>query len=269
MTLQLLICTFNDGIKRIPDLLLPPIDGVEYLVSWQQADDFTPHELPEEIADRSDVEVTTLPGLGLSRNRNNCFLHASADICLICDDDCRYTPEGLRAVIHAFEQNPDLDIITFVAKNDSEQKFYPANSFNLKEKVRNYYVTSIEIAFRRLPVIERVKFNEHFGLGSDMFGAGEEAIFIADAIEADLNCQFFPTQIVEHLGPTTSVTRAGEASVLRSNGAILYHSYRATMWLRLPLLAWRAHRSANVPFTYALKHLYQGITQMRRLTKNS
>lgn len=62
MTLQLLICTFNDGIKRIPDLLLPPIDGVEYLVSWQQADDFTPHELPEEIADRSDVEVTTLPG---------------------------------------------------------------------------------------------------------------------------------------------------------------------------------------------------------------
>lgn len=42
MTLQLLICTFNDGIKRIPDLLLPPIDGVEYLVSWQQADDFTP-----------------------------------------------------------------------------------------------------------------------------------------------------------------------------------------------------------------------------------
>ena len=92
MTLQLLICTFNDGIKRIPDLLLPPIDGVEYLVSWQQADDFTPHELPEEIADRSDVEVTTLPGLGLSRNRNNCFLHASADICLICDDDCRYTP---------------------------------------------------------------------------------------------------------------------------------------------------------------------------------
>ena len=74
MTLQLLICTFNDGIKRIPDLLLPPIDGVEYLVSWQQADDFTPHELPEEIADRSDVEVTTLPGLGLSRNRNNCFL---------------------------------------------------------------------------------------------------------------------------------------------------------------------------------------------------
>lgn len=102
-----------------------------------------------------------------------------------------------------------------------------------------------------------------------MFGAGEEAIFIADAIEADLNCQFFPTQIVEHLGPTTSVTRAGEASVLRSNGAILYHSYRATMWLRLPLLAWRAHHSANVPFTYALKHLNQGITLMRRLTKNT
>ena len=49
----------------------------------------------------------------MSRNRNNCLRHATADLCLIGDDDCRYTHEQLQAVINTFEQNPNVDIATF------------------------------------------------------------------------------------------------------------------------------------------------------------
>ncbi|MDO4511001.1 MAG: glycosyltransferase [Bacteroidales bacterium] len=266
MTLQLLICTFNDGIHRVPELILAPIEGVSYLISWQQAEGFTPCELPAAIADRPDVEVTTLPGRGLSRNRNNCLLHASADVCLICDDDCRYTPEGLRAIVDTFKQHPEAHIITFVAKNSTAYKHYPLTRFNLSKKVRKFFVSSIEIALRREAVVGKVEFNEYFGLGAELFGAGEEAIFVADALNAGLNCQYFPIQVVEHFGPTTGVSHLADEKVLRANGAILFRNYRATMWLRLPLMAWRVKRTAHVPFAYACKHIGEGIKAMRRLS---
>ncbi len=265
MTLQLLICTFGDGILRIPDLLLPPIHGVSYLVSWQHDHGYTPCALPAEVVSRPDVEVVTLPGRGLSRNRNNCLRHASADLCLICDDDCRYTPEGLQAIISTFERHPEVDLATFIAKNSADAKFYPQRSFNLNEKVRNYYVMSIEMAFRRTSVAGKVAFNEHFGLGADLFGAGEEAIFISSAMSHGLHCQYFPVQVVEHIGPTTSTSRRADDKVLRADGAILYHSFRRTMWLRLPLMAWRKHR-AGVPFIHAFTCIWQGIKEMRQLT---
>ncbi len=264
MTLQLLICTFGDGILRIPKLLLPTMQGVSYLVSWQQPVGYTPCALPDEIVARPDVEVVTLPGRGLSQNRNNCLRHASADLCLICDDDCRYTPEGLLAVISTFDQHPEVDIATFIAKNSAEPKHYPDHSFNLRKRVRNFYVISFEIAFRRASVAGKVAFNEHFGLGADLFGAGEEAVFIHDALSQGLHCQYFPIQVVEHIGPTTSVTRLADDKVLRADGAILYLSFRRTMWLRLPIMAWRKHKG-GVPFAHALSCIRQGIDEMRHL----
>ena len=267
MTLQLLICTFNDGILRVPDLLLPPLEGVAYLVSWQQSRDFKPYPVPESLAERSDVEVFALPGLGLSRNRNHCLKHASADICLICDDDCRYTPEALRAVVDTFAQNPQLDIATFIAKNDTEPKRYPPVRFNLKKRMKGFYVISFEMAFRRKSVVGTVGFDERFGLGAELFGAGEESIFISDAIRAGLHCEYFPIEVVAHLGPTTAVTRCADEKVLRANGAVLYRCFHATMWLRLPLMAWRVHKASGIAFSTAFRHIRSGIQAIKNSKK--
>src|SRR3712207_1777326 len=116
MTLQLLISTYNDGINRIPKMLLPHEEGIFYLVTWQQSQDYSPCVLPAELS-RADVEIFPLKGLGLSRNRNNCLKHATADICMIADDDCCYTVQGLKKVIETFGANPDLDLATFQMKN--------------------------------------------------------------------------------------------------------------------------------------------------------
>lgn len=266
-SIELLVCTFNEGIRRVASLLLPPAPGVGYVVSWQQAVGYVPCELPVELSSRSDVKVLTLPGLGLSRNRNNCLRHASADICLICDDDCSYTMEWLRAVVRAFEENPEVDLIAFKVKNMGERKPYPAARFNLRERVRGYYVSSVEMALRRESVVGKVWFDEHFGLGSGEFGAGEETVLVADALAAGLSCQYFPVEVVEHHGPTTSVTRRADAAVLRADGAILYRYYRGTMWLRAPLIAWRVSRQAHSGFVRALRCICQGIGAMRYLAK--
>lgn len=266
MTLQLLICTYNDGIKQLPAMLLPPLAGVSYLVSWQQAAGYVPCAPPQEL-DRDDVSVFPLEGLGLSRNRNNCLLHATGDVCLICDDDCRYTPEGLAAVVKAFEAYPEVDIMTFKLFNRAEPKTYPRYSFDLRDmtKVKNYFITSVEIAFRRVAVQNKLLFDERFGLGSGVFHAGEEAMFIDEALRLGLSCFFFPIEVVEQIGCTTTTTRLLDEKVLMANGAVLYMTYRPTMFLRALLVAWRLKRGHHVPFLYGLRSILKGIVKMRQL----
>lgn len=104
MTLDVLISTIDRGIHSAARVPIEPIDGVRWIVSWQMTGDESP-ELPPELR-RPDVLVDTTRERGLSRNRNNALRLATADICLIADDDVTYTREGLLAVIDAFERHP-------------------------------------------------------------------------------------------------------------------------------------------------------------------
>ena len=87
MILELLICTINEGVRRVPNILLPQIANVRYLVSWQQTGTVS-IDLPEELI-RSDVRVITLEGRGLAANHNNALKNAQGDILLLSDDDTK------------------------------------------------------------------------------------------------------------------------------------------------------------------------------------
>ena len=39
LTLDVLICTFNKGIVRIEDVILPQREGIHYIVSYQYNDE--------------------------------------------------------------------------------------------------------------------------------------------------------------------------------------------------------------------------------------
>ena len=39
MTLDILICSLNKGIVRVQDVLLPPQENVQYIVSYQYTDE--------------------------------------------------------------------------------------------------------------------------------------------------------------------------------------------------------------------------------------
>ena len=263
MTLQLLICTIDGGIDNVVDLILPPQPGVGYVVSWQHSTADGHRDVPAPLL-RDDIQVFHLEGRGLSRNRNNCLRHASADICLICDDDCRYTISGLQAVLDTFASHPGTDLATFVMQNPYCTKPYPSSAIDLQQRPKGYYPTSFEIAFRLQSVRGRLQFNEHFGLGAQLFHCCEEEIFIHDAQALGLHCHFYPTVIVEHDHPTTEASRATTPGVLMGKGAYLYIGYRRKMFLYPWPIAWRLHRQYGVSMAYGLRYLYKGLFHILR-----
>jgi len=261
MTLEILISTLDEGIEQIVPMLLSQHEGISYIVSWQHSDgkeSATPSEL-----NRDDVKIYNLAGRGVSRNRNNCIEHAAADICLIADDDCRYTHEQLQAVIDTFVQNPDVDIATFKYSGEGCKKLYPSQPSCLNSFPKGYYVSSIEIAFRRKSVQGKIWFNENFGLGSEPFHCGEEKLFLHDALAMGMKCQFFPITIVHDQQPLEFLNRSVDTGTLMAHGADLQIFHRGTKFLRAILKAWRLRRDEKVPFFFGLDHIIKGINHMK------
>ncbi|MDE6560860.1 MAG: glycosyltransferase [Muribaculaceae bacterium] len=235
ISLQVMICTYGqDGLKRIATSAHPEVEGVEYLVSCQIEGDFT---IPKEL-ERKDFKIFVTPSKGLSVNRNHALSHATAPLLLISDDDTDYSAKGLQSLIEAFQNHPDADIITFRYDSSVSKKFYPSHSVSLSKIPKGYYISSIEIAFRRQSIQGKIWFNENFGIGA-MFPSGEEDIFICECLNAGMQGIFEPITIACHNGPTTSERNLMLPSRPQTKGAVFLRLHPNSWPLRMVVHALR------------------------------
>lgn len=249
LTLDLIIATLGpDGIERVARMVLPPMEGVRYIVSWQEPGD-TP--VPAEL-DRPDMVVLRLEGRGLSRNRNNALDHSDGDIRLIADDDLEYTPEQLRAVIRTFEENPELDMAFFKYEGE-DAKHYPAAECRMDRPEPGYFITAFEMAVRNRGRAGELRYDERFGLGA-MLPLGEEDELLHRAMCEGLDVRFFPIVITRHRGLTTGLRPVTDPRALKATGAVIALNYPLTWPLRVPLKAVRLARRGGTPLLRALRY---------------
>lgn len=263
MTLDVLISTLGiDGINRVVAMDLPEVSNVSYIVSWQLPDkNEFPGIVPEELR-RDDIKIFQLNSRGTSINRNNAIKHSTADVCLVADDDLTYTPQQLHSIIDAFEKNADYDIITFKYSGNGA-KNYPDKAFDFKEQPSGYYVSEIEIAFRRTSCGGRLLFNEYFGPGKHLLQACEGAVFIHSALSLGAKCRFEPISITSHNGISTG-NRTLTSGVLMAQGAYFSIVYPLTALLRMHLFAWRNSRRGLTKLFPAVRHLIRGYIYGKR-----
>lgn len=200
LTLDILISTYNDGIQRVPEILLPPIEGIGYVVSMQYTEDQYLAMIPPVLKKREDVRLCFLEGLGLSANRNNTLRHTKADICMLADDDVRYTAEDLQTVRDYFESHADVDVALWQAEvvDGEALKRYPSGSICFsKERVRGYYPSSIEISFRRKSLIKSDLFDVRLGIGSEKTLFGEEEAWVERLRRRGKKIMFEPVTVVK------------------------------------------------------------------------
>lgn len=201
MIIEILISTIDAGINKIFEILLPFRTDVKYLVSHQYTDEkYLP--IPNHLI-RKDVLVSQIPGKGLTKSRNNAIRLATGDVCVIADDDVRYTNEYFNTVIDTYN-NHTYEVVCFkisksveVNELNEDYKFYPNTALKINQ-LSDHSPSSIEITFRLDSVRKsKVFFDERFGLGSWLIG-GEENLFIYDSINEGLNVWFVPKYIVKH-----------------------------------------------------------------------
>lgn len=238
MTTDILICTIDQGIGRISDVLMPPIPQVHYVVSVQYTT-AAPPKVEAAWTARQDVTLTFLAGRGLSRNRNNALAHATGDIVIFADDDCRYKPEYIENVQRAYDQHPEADAICFMTESYDGHplKAYPDTALPYSQaRLQGYYPVSVEITFRRraLQSDGGLRFNESFGLGAPL-PAGEEDVLLADALRAGCAIWFVPMTLTRTDPVTTGDRFLQDTRLQQTKGAVFRHCFglSSALWRTL------------------------------------
>ncbi|MBA9025658.1 glycosyltransferase family A protein [Peribacillus huizhouensis] len=134
-------------------------------------------------------------GIGLSRN--TALMRAEADICILADDDVKYSDNYQNIVLDAFENNQKADIIIFNVPSLNNDRQGPKEI--KKDSKVNYFnfmrYGAVSIAFRRQSVIRaNVFFSLLFG-GGAKYSAGEDTLFIYECIKKGLEIYTNTAQI--------------------------------------------------------------------------
>ncbi len=261
--LEVLIVTHQpEGIDRVAAMNLPEVEGVGYIVSWQNHGDAP---VPYRLMMRNDVKIVRCERRGVSVNRNNALDHGTADYLLIGDDDLIYTPESLKAVIDTMEKNPSVDYASF-RYTGPDSKCYPAVEHDLGGKLpKNFYQTTFEICLRRNSPAGKLRFREDFGPGAPVFTAAEDEMMLLTARARGISMRFFPVTVACHPGVTTGNREISDDGVLLASGAVIAKLYPATAFLRLPLKAFRLSRAGQASFFRSLKSLTRGALMSLRI----
>ena len=200
-------------------------------------------------------------GVGLSRN--TALFHASGDICLFSDEDIVLYPGYEKAVLAAFEENPDGDIITFNFKVDPSRATY----YN-KEKKRirwyNYGRYPTYAVAARLEALRRanVSFSLLFG-GGARYSNGEDSLFLRDCLKAGLRIYSHTVCIGEEKERESTWFTGYHEKFFRDRG-VLYHYLYGRLALPLSFRFLWVHRQEmcrQIPLRKAFGWMKDGVRE--------
>ena len=123
---------------------------------------------------------TTTRGVGI--NRNLSLMYATADICLLADDDMTYVSDVENIVLSEFKKFPDADIMIFNVDTDDEKRKQKKYSKSRKcRMLERRPWGAVRVAFRLSSVKKaNLWFTTLFGGGAP-YPSGEDSMWITDA----------------------------------------------------------------------------------------
>ena len=185
----------------------------------------------EEKFDGHKAKLITTSTRGVGNNRNLSLIYASADICLLSDDDMSYVDNYEKIILNAFEKLPNADVIIFNIKSSDEtgvrQPYQIKRVSKFHKWSRNPY-GGPRIAFRLKSIQNKnIWFTQLFG-GGAKYSHGEDTMFINDCLSKGLNIFLVP-ELIGYVDYGVSTWYDGyNEKVLFDQGALLAANHK---WL--------------------------------------
>ena len=200
-------------------------------------------------------------GVGLSRN--NALLRADGDIVLFSDEDIVYNEGYAKAVLDAFEANPDIDMIFFNFDVAEDRQTYHIEK---KGRIRSYncgrYPT-YSLAVRREVLHKKgIPFSLLFG-GGAKYSNGEDSLFITQCIKSGMKALALPVTLGREV-PRPSTWFNGYTDKFFYDRGVLYKALYKGLAKPLALRFLIAHRDimlTNRKLMDAYKLMTQGMKE--------
>lgn len=265
LTLEILLSTMHRDSLDFLAALFPNENFKEYkiLIVNQTTKTCLLH------SNNPNIRVLNVFEKGLTKSRNLALNNTIGDICLIADDDVKYSSNFQKIIIDSFLDNTKADIITYKMKDfeGNDFKSYTTSQWHTLESLKQ--VNSVVIAFKAENIkSKKICFNPYFGLGST-FETGDEYIFLRDSLKAGANIWFASKYILEH--DYNSSGRAAGSDRLVFARAALYYKYSGKLgYLKLCKYLYLIAKDNYISFFNIPKKLkvgLKGIAAYRNIEK--
>lgn len=174
---------------------------------------------------------------GLSKSRNLALMNASSDWCLIADDDVVYLENLENSINEGIEKFNNSGVIIFKSLECGNvlRRRFPKNSKQKLTAFERFDVASFEMLLNRTTDF-KVFFNENFGLGSEVFLFGEEALVMYDYCERGADVSFYKQPIVFHSKESTGTIYDHPLRYFTKGGILKYmypKSFKSWIFVQL------------------------------------
>ena len=128
---------------------------------------------------------------GVGQNRNSILERASADICVLADDDMKFCDGYEDIVSRVFESDPNIDVAIFNFIEESQGR--RVSTKRKKVRIHNYMnYGAARFAFRTDSIkYKGITFNTKFG-GGTPHQCGEDSLFLNSCMRAGLKIVVVP-----------------------------------------------------------------------------
>jgi GT2 family glycosyltransferase len=280
--LSVIVCTRNRAgalancLGRLATLVPPQGVATEILVVDNGSSDDTAAVI-DRAAATAELPIRHLsePRQGASRARNRALRTARGDLLAVTDDDCIPAEDWLRALVAAFDKDPDLGLLGGrVELHDPTDRRVTIKTKREQAVLSTAtalggFIHGCNLAFRR-KVLERIGgYDLRFGPGA-LIPAAEDADLVYRAFLAGFKIVYEPTVVVAHAhGRKTESAEVALRRLYRIGLGALQSKYilRAdrAMWawakrelgahLHAALGSWRSPRLAAQDIARASHHL--------------
>lgn len=214
--------------------------------------DRTSYEECEFSGNKAKMISTQTRGVGI--NRNISLMYATADICLLSDDDVVYNNDYKDIVLKEFEAHPDADIFIFHFDTDSERKQIKYKKTKKYRKYNRMPWGAIRIAFRLMSIKKaNINFTTLFG-GGCIFPSGEDSMWLLEAKRKGLRIYVSKETIGKvYFEKSTWFTGINE-SFFQGKGAFYaaVHPYTKYIWMAYFALRTKGELSIIEKFNFML-----------------
>ena len=141
-----------------------------------------------EILVKDGIKMITTTTRGVGLNRNIALLASDGEILLFADDDVVYHEDMPQAVLAAFQENPQADVLIFgmdIVKNGKviDRRHHKKHRLHVFNAMR---FGTCRIAVRRNALLRaNISFHQSFG-GGCPFSSGEDSLFLKACFDRGL-----------------------------------------------------------------------------------
>ena len=256
MRLQMLISGMNLDTTHVAENMKLEADAIVI----NQTDSFG---FEEYQYNNRNIRVYSFIEKGVGLSRNNALLRADGDIVLFSDEDIVYKEGYAKAVLDAFEANPDIDMIFFNFDVAEDRQTYHIEK---KGRIRSYncgrYPT-YSLAVRREVLHKKgITFSLLFG-GGAKYSNGEDSLFIKQCIKSGMKALALPVTLGREV-PRPSTWFNGYTDKFFYDRGVLYKALYKGLAKPLALRFLIAHRDimlTNRKLMDAYKLMTQGMKE--------